>query len=132
MNLKYFQLIYSVTVLHPLPQGVKPSKTKILGTNPQTTSVYTKWLFHFLGSLKAGPRYDQDNVFVSHSIIGTIDEYASSRAVDKQAKIIWSIVYLPPPLQTPTVSPPSTVPPIILPKLSTTAEKQLLTASVCF
>ena len=39
-----------------------------------------------LGSLKAGPRYNQNNVFVSHSIIGTIDEYASSRAIDKHVK----------------------------------------------
>jgi hypothetical protein len=86
----------NVTVLHPLPQGFKPSKTKILG------------------SFKAGPRYDSDNVFVSHSIIGTIDEYASSRAIDKQT--------------TPSISAPSTVPPIILPETPKSHDKKQLTA----
>ena len=41
--------------------------------------------FH-TGSLKGGPRCDQDNVFVSHSIIGTFEEYTESRQADRNVR----------------------------------------------
>ncbi|XP_019849716.1 PREDICTED: MYCBP-associated protein-like isoform X2 [Amphimedon queenslandica] len=74
-----------VVVLHPMPLEIRPAKTKLLG------------------SLKSGPRCDQDNVFISHSIIGTFEEYTESRLADRNSL-------------TGTV--PSTVPPVVLPKVS--------------
>ena len=38
------------------------------------------------GSVKAGPRCDEDDVFVDHSILGTVEEYANSRTEDRQVK----------------------------------------------
>ena len=38
------------------------------------------------GSVKGGPRCDEDDVFVDHSILGTIEEYANSRVEDRQVK----------------------------------------------
>lgn len=46
------------------------------------------YIYVHVGSLKSGPRCDQDNVFISHSIIGTFEEYTESRLADRNVSLL--------------------------------------------
>ena len=48
-------------------------------------------LVYVPGSPKPGPRFDEDNVFVSHSILGSVDDYISSQAAEKRVSFHTSI-----------------------------------------